>query len=145
MKTFELNIILTEMINFSDIEFDNMETAVLFAFILFLIFKLVEPPVKKSKKAIEEPKPKAFAEIAREQIGQMRQVGNYSVVGGKLLESKNDVETYMLLARVNKQHIRAEEEAKYKTKVKNIMIVSTVIMTLITALIVIMILGGFSP
>lgn len=114
-------------------DLDNGPAAVvLFLFAVFLFGltfrkKVVPPP--------EPPKERPLIDRVLDEIGRMDQLGPYGRFGGKMIASKDDVESYIFVAQVDKSHVRVEErskaEARYRGYERTIQILWAVCITLL--------------
>ena len=80
---------------------------------LFILFRLFNVRAKKEN----SPRPqavtpvKSLMDLVTEEVGDLQPAGTNSLVGGKLMENKDDIETYIFVAKIDKA---AEEAEKAK-------------------------------
>lgn len=116
-----------------EIAFGEMFILTSLAFlIIFQVFNLGQRNKQKSMATETEVKVPTLKELVNEKIGELRAVDTYSRMGGKLIENKDGIETYVWLAEVNKGLIEAEATQK-AMKVQNKKLVTLgVVVTLVT-------------
>lgn len=115
-----------------NIAFGEMFILTTFAFlILFQVFNLGTRE-SKEKLETEEVKTPSLKDLVNAKIGELRAVDAHSRMGGKLIENKDGIETYVWLTEVNKGLIESEAAQK-ALKVQNKKLVALAIaVTLIT-------------
>ncbi|MFT5617837.1 MAG: hypothetical protein ACI85I_001063 [Arenicella sp.] len=89
------------------------------AFVLFKIFGIGKKPPAPTMVATGAPRPKAkpMMQQVSETIGGLEEVGKGTYVGGKMVSESRDVQTYLMLAQVDRAAIRKEERAKAEAAV----------------------------
>jgi hypothetical protein len=103
--------------------------------ILFQIFDLGQKAGSKEKIETEEVKTPSLKDLVNEKIGELRAVDAHSRMGGKLIENKDGIETYVWLAEVNKGLIESEATQK-ALKVQNRKFTAlAVVVTLVTVIV----------
>lgn len=97
----------------------RIEILVVLALVAFALFKLFGVGNKKAPPPPPKPKPKSLLKQVNEAIGGMQEIGDKTYVGGKLVASKKDVETYLMMAQVDRSHIRKQERAMAEEAYQN--------------------------
>ena len=99
--------------------------------ILFQVFNLGSRE-SKEKLETEEVKTPSLKDLVNAKIGELRAVDAQSQMGGKLIENKDGIETYVWLAEVNKGLIESEAAQKALKAQNKKLIALAVAVTLIT-------------
>jgi len=97
----------------------RIEILVVLALVAFALFKLFGVGKTKELPPPKAPRPKPLLKQVHEAIGGMEEVGDKTYVGGKLVASKRDVETYLMMAQVDRSHIRKQERAIAQAEYQN--------------------------
>lgn len=97
----------------------RVEVMVVLALVAFALFKIFGVGKTKELPPPKPPRPKPLLKQVHEAIGGMEEVGDKTFVGGKLVASKRDVETYLMMAQVDKSHIRKQERAIAQAEYQN--------------------------
>lgn len=100
-------------------------------FVLGVVFKLFGV---ENKKTVVAEKPKiTLNQIVTKAVGELKPIGGNTTVGSVLLENKDDIATYLFVAKVDKGTVRAEEKVKalkvQKSTNKAFLIMTTIIVT----------------
>ncbi len=112
---FPIGAIATDWSATGKIEINVFEGFIILALIiagLFLFLQTLYDGIEKP----EPERPPSLAELVSEEINDLQLVGPNTKVGSKLIKKKGDVETYLMLAEIDKRHIREEERAKARAK-----------------------------
>lgn len=95
------------------IQIELLIVMALVAFILFKIFgvgKIKSPPPMPQMPSMPAPQ-KPLLQQVNDAIGGMQEVGDNTYAGGKMVKKSGDMETYLVMAQVDKSHIRKQERA----------------------------------
>lgn len=107
---------------------------------LFLVFKLFTAVNAKKDNA---PKPAAVTQpdilsLVASEVGDLQPAGANSLVGGKLMHTQDDVETYIFVAKIDKSEEKEGKKGKQKKKSKSslffLFLVGVVSITVLAAL-----------
>ena len=90
----------------------RLEYLLLIALGAFLLFKLFGLGSKPAPPPAPKPKSKPLMQQVAETIGGMEEVGKDTYVGSKLMGDRNDVQTYLMMAQIDRKAVRKEERAR---------------------------------
>ncbi|MDW7694183.1 hypothetical protein R9C00_05490 [Flammeovirgaceae bacterium SG7u.111] len=103
---------------------------ILMVVVLFTVWKAVQ----KKPEVVELPKQKTLEELTNEEFGDLDAIGPNAFASTKYLGTKQGLDTYLMLAKVDRASIEAEARENESKKMKTMLIIALVASAFITAL-----------
>jgi len=100
-----------------EVSVEPTEAFLLFFFLLAILFLVFKTFRQKEVVEGESPPTPPLKDLIRQEV-DLKELGPFTKMGSKLIHEAEDVETYLMLAEVDKGQLRAEEKAKAKAQAR---------------------------